>query len=66
MNYYSSVEQLIGKTPLLKLSNIQKELNLYANIFAKICKIITKVLQKAFASQVYEQHLLDDEPIHHL
>lgn len=36
MKFYSSVEQLIGNTPILKLCNIQKELNLYANIFAKI------------------------------
>ncbi len=33
---YGSVEQLIGKTPLLELKNIQKELGLKAKILAKL------------------------------
>lgn len=33
---YSSVEDLIGKTPLLNLLNIKKHLNLKANILAKL------------------------------
>lgn len=33
---YTSVEQLIGKTPLLELTNIEKELNLSAKIYAKL------------------------------
>lgn len=33
---YTSVEQLIGKTPLLELSNIEKELKLEAKILAKL------------------------------
>lgn len=33
---YTSVDQLIGKTPLLELSHIEKELNLNAKIFAKL------------------------------
>lgn len=33
---YTSVDQLIGKTPLLELSHIEKELNLKAKIFAKL------------------------------
>ena len=37
----------------------------YANIFAKIYKNITKVAQKAFASQVCEWHQLGDEPTLH-
>ena len=36
MHVYSSVEQLIGKTPLLELCNIEKELNLSAKFFAKL------------------------------
>lgn len=33
---YTSAEALIGKTPLLQLNNIQKELGLKANILAKL------------------------------
>ncbi len=33
---YTSTEELIGNTPILKLNNIKKELNLKANIFAKL------------------------------
>ncbi len=33
---YTSMEQLIGKTPLLELTNIQKKLNLQARILAKL------------------------------
>jgi len=36
MKVYSSVDELVGKTPLLELKNIQKELNLNARIFAKL------------------------------
>lgn len=32
---YSSADQLVGRTPLLELSNIEKELNLKARIIAK-------------------------------
>ena len=35
-NIYTSVEQLIGSTPLLELTNIDKELGLKAKIFAKL------------------------------
>ena len=35
-NIYTSADQLIGKTPLLKLGNIEKKLNLNAKIFAKL------------------------------
>ncbi|MCH5203081.1 MAG: cysteine synthase A [Oscillospiraceae bacterium] len=35
-NIYTSADQLIGNTPLLKLTNIEKELNLKANILAKL------------------------------
>lgn len=34
--YYSSVDQLIGNTPLLELKNLKKTLGLSANIFAKL------------------------------
>ena len=35
-NIYTSADQLIGKTPLLELSNVEKALNLNAKIFAKL------------------------------
>ena len=35
-NIYTSADQLIGKTPLLELSNIEKELGLGAKILAKL------------------------------
>ena len=35
-NIYTSADQLIGKTPLLELSNIEKELGLNAKILAKL------------------------------
>ena len=35
-NIYTSADQRIGKTPLLELSNIEKNLNLNAKIFAKL------------------------------
>lgn len=35
-NIYQSVDQIIGKTPLLRLGNIMEELNLKANIYAKL------------------------------
>ena len=36
MNVYKSVSELIGKTPLLELCNIENELDLKAKIFAKL------------------------------
>ena len=33
---YTSVDQLIGRTPLLELTNIEKELGLKAKILAKL------------------------------
>lgn len=33
---YTSADQLVGKTPLLKLENIEKKLGLSANIYAKL------------------------------
>ena len=35
-NIYTSADQLIGKTPLLELTHIEKELNLEAKILAKL------------------------------
>lgn len=35
-NIYQSADQIIGKTPLLRLGNIMEELNLKANIYAKL------------------------------
>ena len=36
MPVYSSLQQLVGATPLLELKSIQKELNLHARILAKL------------------------------
>lgn len=36
MKIYTSVDQLIGKTPLLELTNIEKELELKAKIYGKL------------------------------
>ncbi len=36
MNVYKSVSELIGKTPLLELTNIEKELNLKSRVLAKL------------------------------
>ncbi|MBQ8039005.1 MAG: cysteine synthase A [Lachnospiraceae bacterium] len=35
-NIYTSAEQLVGKTPFLELSHIEKELHLHAKIFDKL------------------------------
>lgn len=35
-NVYASVDQLIGRTPLLRLANIEKELSLKARVIAKL------------------------------
>jgi cysteine synthase A len=35
-NIYTSADQLIGKTPLLELTNIEKDANLDAKILAKL------------------------------
>ena len=35
-NIYTSVEELIGRTPLLELTHIEKELNLKARLLAKL------------------------------
>lgn len=35
-NIYKSAAELIGKTPLLELSNIEKKNDLKANILAKL------------------------------
>ncbi len=36
MKIYTSVDQLIGKTPILELTNIEEKLNLKAKIYAKL------------------------------
>ncbi len=36
MNIYKNIDELVGKTPLMKISNIIKEENLEARIFAKL------------------------------
>ena len=34
--FYSSVDELIGNTPIIQLNRFSKDKNLYANIFAKL------------------------------
>ena len=36
MNIYKNIDELVGKTPLMEISNIIKSENLQANIFAKL------------------------------
>ncbi len=36
MNVYGSVTELVGKTPLLELTNLEKQLNLKSKIYAKL------------------------------
>ncbi|MBE6799667.1 MAG: cysteine synthase A [Ruminococcaceae bacterium] len=36
MNIYKNIDELVGKTPLMEISNIIKEENLQANVFAKL------------------------------
>ena len=36
MNIYKNIDELVGKTPIMELSNIVKEENLQAKIFAKL------------------------------
>ena len=36
MKIYTSIDQLIGKTPILELTNIEEKLNLKAKIYAKL------------------------------
>ena len=36
MNIYKNIDELVGRTPLMELSNIKKEEKLQANIFAKL------------------------------
>ena len=36
MAIFNSADELIGNTPLLRLSNIEKKFNLQAKLFAKL------------------------------
>ena len=36
MALYKSMEELVGKTPLVELQNIEKKLNLKARLLAKL------------------------------
>lgn len=51
---YSSPEQLIGKTPLLKLSHIEKEYGLHATILAKLeyCNLAGSVKDRIALSMI--------------
>ena len=48
---YRSVEELVGKTPLLELSRLEKQLNLKAKLLAKLeYFIIVRRLSAVFLS----------------
>ena len=46
-NIYTSADQLIGKTPLLELTHIEKEQQLEARILAKLDGIERELLIRA-------------------
>ena len=34
--YYDSIDELVGKTPIIKLNNLKEELGLKSNIYLKL------------------------------
>ena len=42
MALYKSMEELVGKTPLVELQNIEKKLNLKARLLAKLEYFLTQ------------------------
>ena len=50
-NIYTSADQLIGKTPLLELTHIEKELNLKAKNSGQSLSILTPQVPSRTASQ---------------
>ncbi|MDY2960063.1 MAG: cysteine synthase A [Hornefia sp.] len=72
MKIYKSVEQLVGKTPLLELTNIKKELGLKADIIAKLeflnpagsvkDRVAKKMLEDAEASGKINKNSVIIEP----
>ena len=45
-NVYTSADQLIGKTPLLELTHIEKELGLKAKVVAKLEQPEKKIIKR--------------------
>ena len=50
---YTSADQLIGKTPLLELTHIEKELNLKAKILAKLEYFMQNLLERKQSTLTY-------------
>ncbi|MFI3206266.1 MAG: cysteine synthase A [Clostridia bacterium] len=68
MKIYNSVEELVGKTPLLKLNRFEKENNLSSNIFAKLelfnpAGSIKDRVAKAMIEKAEEQNLLNKDTV---
>lgn len=67
-NIYTSADQLIGKTPLLELANIEKAYNLKAKIYAKLeyfnpAGSVKDRIAKAMIDQAESKGLLNSESV---
>lgn len=67
-NIYTSADQLIGKTPLLELANIEKAYNLKAKIYAKLeyfnpAGSVKDRIAKAMIDQAESEGLLNSESV---
>lgn len=67
-NIYTSADQLIGKTPLLELTNIEKAYNLKAKIYAKLeyfnpAGSVKDRIAKAMIDQAESEGLLNFESV---
>lgn len=67
-NIYTSADQLIGKTPLLELANIEKAYNLKAKIYAKLeyfnpAGSVKDRITKAMIDQAESKGLLNSESV---
>ena len=67
-NIYTSADQLIGKTPLLELANIEKAYNLKAKIYAKLeyfnpAGSVKDRIAKAMIDQAESKGLLKSESV---
>ncbi len=68
MKIYTSVDQLIGKTPLLELTNIEKEFELKAKIYAKLEYLnpagsVKDRVAKAMIDDAEEKGLLNENSV---
>ncbi|MEE1042812.1 MAG: cysteine synthase A [Clostridia bacterium] len=68
MNIYKSADQLIGKTPLLELTNIEKKFNLKAKVIAKLeyfnpAGSVKDRVAKAMINDAEEKGLLNKDSV---